>query len=139
MNPGPATKLPRAEWQLSLWATACEPEPHLLKPEHPEPCSATEKPLQREARTCNETWPLLTATREKPHTATKTQCSQKKFFLISLIKKRKRNEDMLWPLELSWTLRTMCPLGQWARPHHEPHRVPWTLPTEPGFQHGQGL
>ena len=70
----------------NYWACALEPMSHnywahmsqLLKPAHLEPvlCNKrshrNEKPVHR-----NEEWPLLTATRESLHAATKTQCSQK--------------------------------------------------------------
>ena len=65
-------KIPHATGQLSPQATTTEPthsRAHAL---------LQEKPLQmRGPRTTAGEWPLLSATRESPHVATKTQHSQK--------------------------------------------------------------
>ena len=56
----------------NYWACVLQ----LLKPAHLEPLLCNEKPPQWEARTPQQrVAPLLTATRESPRTATKTQCS----------------------------------------------------------------
>ena len=64
-------KIPHAAEQLGPWATATEParlEPVL----HNKRGRDSERPAHRD-----EEWPPLATTRESPHTATKTQHSQK--------------------------------------------------------------
>ena len=68
----------------NYWACALEPashnywahEPQLLKPVHLEPVPQQEKPRQWDASAPQQSGPLLTATREGPCAAMKTQCSQ---------------------------------------------------------------
>ena len=64
-------KIPHAAEQLGLWATTTEPErlePVLCNKRGHD----SERPAHRD-----EEWPPLAATRESPHTETKTQHSQK--------------------------------------------------------------
>ena len=76
----------------SYWACGLEPASHNYwahEPQLPSPHATTTEPVHLEPvlrnrshrnekpAHRNEEQPLLTATRESPHTATKTQCSQK--------------------------------------------------------------
>ena len=71
MGSSPGLGFPHAAEQLGLWATTTEPvrlEPVL----HNKRGGDSERPAHR-----NEEWPPLAATRESPHTETKTQHSHK--------------------------------------------------------------
>ena len=78
-------------------------EPQLLKPACLEPMLRNkrshhnEKPAHR-----NEEWPRLTATRESPRAATKTQRSQRK--LISKWNKYLKKKRLLSSMDVSWML-----------------------------------
>ena len=72
--------------RCNYWACALEPTSHnygahvlqLLKPTHLEPVLCNERGHHSENPTHHsEEWPLLATTRESPHAAAKTQCSQK--------------------------------------------------------------
>ena len=89
-SPGPGrSHMPRSNWVrepqlLSPRATTTEAcvlrarAPHLLKPSHLEPVLCNKRSHHNEKPAhCNEEWPPLATTRESPHTATKTQHSQK--------------------------------------------------------------
>ena len=81
----------------NYWACALEPTSHnyrahvpqLLKPAQLEPMLCNKRSHHEKPTHCNEEWPRLTATRESPCAATKTQCSQKlknkinNFFFLS--------------------------------------------------------
>ena len=93
----------------NYWACALEPASHiywacvpqLRKPAHLEPVLRNKRSHLHEKPThCNEKWPPLSATRENPHAAIKTQHSQKKkkVLLTETGKTRWKTEHVLMSL-----------------------------------------